>query len=263
MNQPKTISEMLIDNKTKRSIETLINSLNFKILFYGGAGTGKTTLAYLIAKQKDLNIIESNMSDERTVEDIRRLEGQILNKTLTNHPNLYLFDEIDGIKQKKFFTKLKNLIEKSTYPVILTCNEVWKIPENLKKVVKLVEIKPARKSLMDWGINNPYMLDVVQLTDIRALKTIKEGQSDGYMPVNNFRDVGMFFKNGCIGLPKLKNLKLWILENIPNFSYGRQMYENYQLLALADRLGRDEILGFIKSNKRGDVSYPDVLRKRK
>ena len=262
MDQPETIDDLLIDNRTKKSIENLTNYPAFKILLHGGAGTGKTTLAYLIAKQKSLNLIESNMSDERTVEDIKRLEGQILNRTLTNQPNLYLFDEIDGIKQKKFFTKLKNLIEKSTYPIVLTCNEVWKIPENLKKVVKLIEIKPARKSLMDWGIN-PYMLDVVQLTDVRALKTIKEGQSDGYMPVNNFRDVGMFFKNGCIGLPKIKNLKLWILENIPNFSYGRQMYENYQLLALADRLGHDDVLGFIKSNKRGDVSYPDVLRRRR
>ena len=262
MEQPETIDDLLIDNRTKKSIENLTNHPAFKILLHGGAGTGKTTLAYLIAKQKSLNLIESNMSDERTIEDLKSIESKILNKTLTNQPNLYLFDEIDGIKQKKFFTKLKNLIEKSTYPVILTCNEVWKIPENLKKAVKLIEIKPARKSLMDWGIN-PYMLDVVQLTDIRALKTIKEGQSDGYMPVNNFRDVGMFFKNGCIGLPKLKNLKLWILENIPNFSYGRQMYENYQLLALADRLGRDEVLGFIKSNKRGEINYPSVLRKRK
>jgi hypothetical protein len=144
----------------------------------------------------------------------------------------------------------------------LTCNEVWKIPENLKKSVKLIEIKPARKSLMDWGVSS-FLLDVIQLTDVRALKALKEGQSEGYMPVNNFRDIGMFFKNGN-GLPtKMKNMKLWILENIPNFSYGRQMYENYHLLALADRLGHDEVLRFIKSNKRGDVSYPDVLRKRK
>ena len=41
------------------------------LLFYGGAGTGKTTLAKIIANNVDADIMYINASDENNVETVR------------------------------------------------------------------------------------------------------------------------------------------------------------------------------------------------
>jgi len=258
----KTLDDMLIDTATIESIKHAISGTNFKLLFYGTSGVGKTTLAYLIASYKSLNVIETNMSDERTIDDLKKLERRINNKPLFGNGNLFLFDEIDGIRDQKFFNKLKDIIESSIHPIILTCNRIWVIPSSLKKVVTSIEIKPSRSKLRhEFGFN-------ADNTDIRALKLMKDTGSEGYAQQNSFRNIELFFDRRVPASEKskilnMRNIDIWLLENIPEFSWGRQLYENYRVLAISDLTKRREVLSLVRANKRGTPKFPNLLMKRK
>tara|TARA_R110000803_G_scaffold82288_3_gene148436 strand:+ start:4095 stop:4994 length:900 start_codon:yes stop_codon:yes gene_type:complete len=90
------------------------------------AGTGKTTLAYILAKNKDFNIAHFNASSKRTrgiefiEEDIIPLAQSGLNELII------LLDEADQLTLAAQ-SALKGVIEGASCYFILTCNDLSKI----------------------------------------------------------------------------------------------------------------------------------------
>ncbi len=97
------------------------------LLFHGDAGLGKTTAAYILAKQLNLDIVEYNASDERGIEFIRNKLKTVSNAApLWNGGRLILLDEADGLT-KSAQDSLKRIMEKSNCWWVLTCNDKSKI----------------------------------------------------------------------------------------------------------------------------------------
>jgi DNA polymerase III delta prime subunit len=117
------------------------------LIFYGPAGTGKTTLAKLITKNIDCDYLYINASDERGIETIRdKVSG--FASTMSFKPlKVVILDEADFLTIQAQ-ASLRNVIEtfsKSTR-FILTCNFVERIIDPLQSRCQVIKIIPPSKA---------------------------------------------------------------------------------------------------------------------
>ena len=84
------------------------------ILLCGPPGTGKTTLAHIIAKHCGYRPLEVNASDDRSPDALREVLARATqNATIGSdkRPNCIIFDEIDGIYGKQSLDSLLDVIK--------------------------------------------------------------------------------------------------------------------------------------------------------
>jgi len=102
------------------------------ILLIGPAGVGKTTIAYALANDYNMSVIELNASDVRTEDAIQsKLQETVKSTNLLSFTKkksrgkLILIDEVDGLhgqSDRGGVKALLNIIAISKFPLILTCN---------------------------------------------------------------------------------------------------------------------------------------------
>lgn len=115
--------------------DEIIDSLKEKtelknhLLFSGPPGSGKTTMAYILAKRFNLPIVELNASDERGIEVVR---GKIKDFSRFKGKRIILLDEADALTPPAQ-NALRRTIEKTKNAIfILTGNNGWNIIPALK-----------------------------------------------------------------------------------------------------------------------------------
>ena len=128
---PKSTSEVQGQNL---AISNLRNYLkNFEkgkaALIYGPPGCGKTSSVYAFARETDLEMIEVNASDARDSDSIKqRLGNAISQVSLFSKGKIILVDELDGISgsaDRGGLSTLSELIDKTTFPIIMTANDPY------------------------------------------------------------------------------------------------------------------------------------------
>ena len=239
------------------------------IILYGPAGTGKTSLAIASAKENNLEILELNASDLRNrlklEQTVRPATEQ---KSLFKSGKIILMDEADGITGTDIggIPELVKLISTTSYPIIMTCNDVWQSKlAPLRAKCKLVEMKALstlhilellKRISEKEGINkNISFLSQIALKsqgDIRA--AINDLQSYAHdhnilVDVSEKRDVEenifnilkRLFKEREPFLELFDNTKLsldeiflWIEENIPREYKNESLAKAYYALGKAD-----------------------------
>ena len=126
--RPKTYAEIIGQEHVVEPIKSKGENLN-DMLFVGPPGCGKTTLAYVIAKETGLPIIEKNASDERGIAVVR---GDIKRDSKTSGKRIMLLDEADNVTEDAQ-EALRGIIEKSRGTIfILTGNKESGIIEPIK-----------------------------------------------------------------------------------------------------------------------------------
>lgn len=83
------------------------------ILLSGPPGTGKSTLASIIAKHCGYRPYEINASDDRSVEKLQQIFSSLQSNTLSldRRPNCLILDEIDGIDNRNSIELIVNIIK--------------------------------------------------------------------------------------------------------------------------------------------------------
>src|SRR3989344_3254321 len=149
---PKKVSEIESNREQVSKIIEFIK--NFKIqkkkalLIYGPTGTGKTSHVYTIANELNLEILELNASDFRNSDSIKSIVGSASKQqSLFFKSKIILIDEVDGIsgqQDRGGLQALIEVIEESSFPIIITSNdiEIEKLSSLLRKV-NLLEFKPV------------------------------------------------------------------------------------------------------------------------
>ena len=130
---PVKCSEIVGQDKVIKELKNFIS--NFKnqkkkaAFVYGPSGVGKTCSVYCIANELNLEILEVNASEFRNKDQIHSIVGgAISQQSLFSKGKIILVDEVDGLagnKDRGGLQELKRLIQKTTYPIVLTATNPW------------------------------------------------------------------------------------------------------------------------------------------
>ncbi len=163
-------------------------------LLYGPPGVGKTTIALIVARMFNYDLVEMNASDWRTAEKVSRVAGRAAEQgTLYGQSRrIILIDEVDGIAGEDVggLTALLDVMRKSRNPVILVANDIWQPRFSiLREVCELIEFKRLTSRDIVKHLKRICAMEELEADD-DALKVIAE-KSEGDMrsAVNDLQTV--------------------------------------------------------------------------
>jgi len=272
--RPKTFAEVRGQDLALEKLKTFVKYFGIgkkAIILYGPSGTGKTTLAHVIAGETNSEIFELNASDLRNKIKLKEiLRPAIEQQSLLKQKKIILVDEVDGISivDRGGLIELLSLIELSRQPVIITANDIWnKKFSQLRKKSELIQLKEidyrTTKDVMiqilkkeNLFIKNEILTNISTKAkgDLRAaindLQTasLVEDPSEIYFDERNketdiFNALRLIFKEkptnnllkifDSVNLP-IDTILLWIEENIPLEYQKEELVKAYDLLSKVD-----------------------------
>ena len=165
--RPRKLSEYVGNEHLKEKVSGYLETSDVPhLLFFGKAGTGKTTLAKLIVNSIECDHIIINASDENNVDTVRNKVKNFASSMGFKKWKIVILDEFDYMTPNAQAI-LRNLMETFSQHCrfILTCNYVEKV------------ISPIRSRTQEFQIVPPTKKDVaVQISQILG----KEGV--GFQP---------------------------------------------------------------------------------
>ena len=145
--RPQILKEYVGNETIKNKIADYLKQGSIQnLLFHGVAGTGKTTLAKLIAKNLNCDLLYINASDERGIDTIRDKIIPFASSMSFNDVKIVILDEADYITPQAQAT-LRHTIEacSKTTRFIFTCNYLERIISPLQSRCQTFEITPPSK----------------------------------------------------------------------------------------------------------------------
>jgi len=161
--RPSSFDEIIGQEKVVERLRSFVKQKNIPhLLLSGPAGTGKTTLSLVIAKElygKDWrqNFLELNASDARGIDIIRgEVKSFARTKAIgTDLPKIIYLDECDALT-KEAQQALRRTMElyTSTARFILSCNLSSKIIDPIQSRCAVFRFKPLEKKDVENVIKN-------------------------------------------------------------------------------------------------------------
>ena len=145
--RPSTLENYVGNENIKKSIAKYLDQNDIQnLIFYGPAGTGKTTLAKIIVKNLDCDHLYINASDERGIETIRDKVQGFASVASFKPLKVVILDEADFLTIQAQ-ASLRNIIEtfSRTTRFIMTCNFVERIIDPLQSRCHVLKIVPPTK----------------------------------------------------------------------------------------------------------------------
>lgn len=150
--RPKTFDDVSEQSAIKTIIENQIknNDLRNAYLFCGGAGTGKTTCARIIAmmiNENKGNPIELDAASNNSVEDVRRIIADSKFKSMDSKYKIYIIDECHSLSNAAWQAFLKLLEEPPKFTVFMFCTtDPQKIPGTILSRVQRYNFQRISKN---------------------------------------------------------------------------------------------------------------------
>ncbi len=144
---PDTLDNYVGNEHIKKTISQYLGQNDIQnLVFYGPAGTGKTTLAKIIVKNLDCDFIYINASDERGIETIRDKVSGFASTASFKPLKVVILDEADFLTIQAQ-ASLRNVIETFSRNTrfILTCNYIERIIDPLQSRCQTLKVIPPSK----------------------------------------------------------------------------------------------------------------------
>jgi replication factor C small subunit len=205
--RPKELKQLALDENTLELLESYLENGEIPhLMFYGPAGSGKTTISMiLINALASARLLLNASSDDRGIATVKTKVKQFAAaKTLQkNKVNIVLFDEADGLTPDSQMA-LKNTIETfhKNCRFIFTCNQIDKVIEPIKSRCVTIHfetppetaiIKHCRKILKKEKIksNRKNIKTIVQryYPDVRSIiNNLQSCSISGKLSPDNYLD---------------------------------------------------------------------------
>jgi len=132
--RPSRLEDLKNQDDIKNILKDMVKNRNIPhMIFYGGAGTGKTSTAIAVCKQLykstyNDNVLELNASDERGIRVVREKIKTFAQKSADYDFKIIILDEADAMTTDSQFA-LRRIIEKYSINTrfVLICNYINKI----------------------------------------------------------------------------------------------------------------------------------------
>jgi replication factor C large subunit len=152
------------------------------LLLVGPPGIGKTTMAYLIAKQFGFDMIGLNASDVRSKSRINEILSPVLgNVSVLGTPMIFV-DEVDGIHGRGDYggaSALIDILKEPTVPIILAANiDTSDKMKSIKKAVKTISFKKIPPRLLKIYLENILKKENTKLSPGSLIKVIDKSRGD-------------------------------------------------------------------------------------
>ncbi|MFH1473595.1 MAG: replication factor C large subunit [Candidatus Aenigmatarchaeota archaeon] len=193
---------MLIDKYKPRTLDSIIaqplvikkvlNWLeNWKrgkaLMLYGPTGIGKGIIIELIAKEKNLNLIEINASDSRDASSIKKLIPATKNGSLLRG-RLILIDEADNMSREDRggSSEIIDIIKTSSYPIILIAQDAYdKKLRTVRNYCELVKLRKVPKNLIERRLTEIAKKEKLKIGFAEIKKIAEESDGDIRSAIND------------------------------------------------------------------------------
>tara|TARA_Y100001963_G_scaffold159891_1_gene266042 strand:- start:3121 stop:4041 length:921 start_codon:yes stop_codon:yes gene_type:complete len=252
--RPVNIDNYVGNESIKNTVKKYISQNDIQnLLFYGPAGTGKTTLAKLIVKNIDCDYLYINASDERGIETIRDKVAGFASTATFKSIKVVILDEADFLTIMAQ-ASLRNVIETFSRSTrfILTCNYVERIIDPIQSRCQTLKIVPPSKEDIiehlvkiltkeNISFDSPDVISVVnsnypdvrKMLNIIQMSTVDGGQNDLYLRIDKDVIVSSNYMNKVLdelkkSRPDWKSIRQIIINaNVSDFEvFYRFLYDN-------------------------------------
>lgn len=191
-HRPENISDMIGNEEARTTLVEWFAKWKKgtkPILLVGPPGIGKTTIANLIGKQFDYDMISLNASDVRNKSRISEVLTPVLgNISVLGKPMIFV-DEVDGIHGRADFggaEALIKILKEPTVPIILAANsDTSNKMKSIKKSVKTIYFKPLPPRLLRLHLENILKNEGEKLSPGSIIKIIDQSRGDIRSMINS------------------------------------------------------------------------------
>jgi DNA polymerase-3 subunit gamma/tau len=159
--RPKSFSEVLGQDHIVQTLKGALkdNAVAHAYLFAGPRGTGKTTIARILADAVGCthnDLVEIDAASNRGIDDVRELKSAIAVLPFESPKKVYIIDEVHMLTKEAFNALLKTLEEPPAHVMfILATTEIDRLPETIISRCQTLHFKqPSPTTLVE-------MLDAV------------------------------------------------------------------------------------------------------
>ena len=188
--RPTKLSEVVGQPQVTNILSAMAKSGNFAhaYLFTGQRGTGKTTVARILAhlvnnlpyddnvNSNDIDIIEIDAASNNSVDDIRSLRDNINLGPMKSKYKVYIIDEFHMLSKAAFNALLKTIEEPPEHAIfILATTELQKVPATILSRVQRYHFRPLPAELLTRHLRMIADKEKIDIDDDALLLVAKRG----------------------------------------------------------------------------------------
>lgn len=277
----------------KHILETIANALathsfSHGYLFAGPRGSGKTTLARILAKAlnctgrklgkdsyepcnkcisckeitlgKSLDLIEIDAASNRGIDEIRELREKIRFAPTSSEYKVYIIDEVHMLTKEAFNALLKTLEEPPKHAVfIMATTEPQKILPTILSRVQRFDFHRAETAELIKLIKKVANLENIKIDD-EAMELIAQ------LSQGSYRDsLSLFGQISSLRKTAASNITLSQIQQVLGLAHDKSVFEFIKFLASSDRKKAFEIISKLHAQgtdlENFTVKLIEILRK--